>query len=1053
MARDEAYRTAEERIAVALKKGATELDLSGLGLTEVPDSVANLTDLTSLNLSQNQLTAIPAVIANFTNLTDLNFSRNQFTAISEVIAQLTNLSTLSFHSNQLIELPEAIGKLIKLTTLDLYNNQLAEFPEITLKLSSLTTLTIFNNQGTIIIPEAIKELINLEVLYFSGNSLAAFPEAILDLKNLTSLSLFGNQIRDIPEAIADLKNLMNLYLFDNRLTEIPESLASLSKLKVLGLSSNQITEIPKAIAQLTNLSELSLGNNQLTVIPETIAQLTTITHLDLDNNPLNPVLQSAYSGGIEELFTYLKSVQNSEEVETLYEAKLVLIGEGDVGKTTLLKALTGKNPQAGEQTTHGISIDIQALSLPHPDKADTQLKFNAWDFGGQEVYRVTHQFFFSKRSVYLLLWEPRRGVQQCQVEDWLKMLRLRVGEDARVIIVSTHCKTGERIARIDKPVLQRDYGDMIVDFLEVDSLIDDSETGDKVGIATLKQLIAETAKTFDQMGAKLNRAWRESRDDLLALDAPRITYTDFAAVCERHGLSEIATRTLADLMHDLGYIVYYGDDEALQDDVVLQPEWLTKAIGFVLEDRTTQAMDGILPDSRLKEVLFDHPFANEPRYGPEVYPFFLRLMEKYDVSYRLEDGNGSLVSQHVPQVRPALPWLPEEDPATDRRRLAMVCVMEESPPGLIPWMIVRTHEYIYKRHENDGQEHRLHWQKGMFLRNNRHGEAMLELRDRELHLYTEAVWPEFFTNVLQQTLHTLIDETWPGLEGRYYFAVPCPTEADNRACMGRFEISALRQFLEEGDTHYRCQFCRTRHEIVDLLYGFEEETTREQLTRIETKVDRGFAEIQDNLTEWESRIANYTMGIMRAIANEAKDGPRLFTLEPIDGNWRRLFDKRYRLHLWCEAENCQHRVHQPELGIYEFEASRDWVIKVAPYANLVSRVLKTVLPLAAPAANLYFGEAIMDDWIIQQSLDAMKEATGTLLDGEFSVAEPGRLKDGLLTEAERSGILALHAFLREADPHHQRLGLKRMPTYTGDYLWLCDTHYQAAQPKIPDRIE
>ena len=78
---------------------------------------------------------------------------------------------------------------------------------------------------------------------------------------------------------------------------------------------------------------------------------------------------------------------------------------------------------------------------------------------------------------------------------------------------------------------------------------------------------------------------------------------------------------------------------------------------------------------------------------------------------------------------------------------------------------------------------------------------------------------------------------------------------------------------------------------------------------------------------------------------------------------------------------------------------------------------------------------------------------GTLLEGEFAGAEPGRLKGGLLSEAERSGILALHSFLREADPHHQRLGLKRMPTYTGDYLWLCDTHYQAAQPKIPDRIE
>jgi internalin A len=925
-------------------------------------------------------------------------------------------------------------------------------PDSLAKLTNLTELYLNRNQLTEI-PDFLAQMTNLSRLYFWDNCLTIIPDSLAKLTNLTELYLNKNQLTELPDSLAQLTNLTTLDLSDNQLTELPDSLTQLTNLTELDLDGNQLTELPDSLAQLTNLTTLCLRGNQLTEIPVSLAQLENLIKLDLIGNPLDPILKSVYFSGIEELFAYLESLQNPQDIETLHEAKLVLIGEGNVGKTTLLKAITGKDPQEGEKTTHGISIDIQALLLSHPDKPNTQLKFNAWDFGGQEVYRVTHQFFFSKRSVYLLLWEPRRGVQQCQVEDWLRMLRLRVGKDARVIIVSTHCRTGERIAQIDKPVLKRDYGEIIVDFLEVDSLVDDPETGEKVGIAALKRLIAETAKNFDQMGAKLNRAWRESRDELLAINEPRITNADFTTVCGRHGLSKIATHTLADLMHDLGYIVYYSDDEALKDDVVLQPEWLTKAIGFVLEDRIIQEMDGILPDSRLKEVWLDHSFTNEPRYNPDLYPFFLRLMEKYDVSYRLEDGTASLVSQHVPQVRPDLPWLPEEEPDPNRRRLAMVCVMEESPSGLIPWMIVRTHDYIYKRHENDGKEHRLHWQKGMFLRNRNHGEAMLELRDRELHLYTEAVWPEYFTNVLQQTLQTLIDETWPGLKDRYYFAVPCPTKTDNRACMGRFEIGALRQFLEEGDTYYRCQFCRTRHEIVELLYGFDEENTREQLTRIETKVDRGFAEIKDNLDEWESRIANYTMSIMRAIANEAKEGPRLFTLEPVDGNWRRLFDKRYRLHLWCEAENCQHRIHHPDLGVYEFEAPREWVTTVAPYANLVSRVLKTVLPVAVPAANLYFGEAIMDDWVIQQSLDAMKEATGSLLEGEFSMAEPSRLKDGLLTEAERSGILALHAFLREEDPHHQRLGLKRMPTYTGDYLWLCETHYQAAQPIIPDHIE
>jgi len=641
-------------------------------------------------------------------------------------------------------------------------------------------------------------------------------------------------------------------------------------------------------------------------------------------------------------------------------------------------------------------------------------------------------------------------VQQCQVEDWLKLLRLRVGDEARVIIISTYSQSGQHIARIDKPVLKRDFGDMIVDFHEVDSLVDDPATGEKVGIAQLKQLIAETAQNFDQMGVVLNKAWRESRDELLAINQPRISYTEFTQVCSTHGLNDIATKTLADLMHDLGYIVYYSEDERLQDDVVLQPEWLTKAIGFVLEDRTTQNMDGILSDNRLLEVWWDNPADGKTRYPSELYPFFLRLMEKYDVSYRLEDGTASLVAQHVPQIRPHLPWLPEEEPANNRRRIATVCVMEESPPGLIPWMIVRTHDYIYQRHEADGKIHRLHWQKGMFLRNKTHGEAMLELRDRELHLYTEAVWPEYFTNILQQTLQKLISDTWPGLEGRYYFAVPCPTKKQGKACMGRFEIGALRQFLEEGDTHYRCQFCRTRHKIIDLLFGLEEEDTREQLSRIELKVELGFTEIQQNLQEFESRIANYVMGIMQAVASESKRGPRLFTLELREGNWRRLTSKGYRLHLWCEEPNCQHPVHDIDKGVYEFKAPREWVEKVAPYANLIAGVLKTLTPITAPAANSFFGEDFMKVSNIQYQLEIMKELTNTILsEDKLLIDGTAGMGDGLLSHAERSGILALHSFLHEEDPHHQQLGLKRLPTYTGDYLWLCEKHYQNRQSKMP----
>lgn len=481
-------------------------------------------------------------------------------------------------------------------------------------------------------------------LDLSYKDLTELPESIGKLTQLQSLDISYNQLTQLPETLGQLMQLRSLKLIRIKLETLPEWLGQLKQLQSLNLRDNHLRALSGAIWQLPQLQLLDVSYNRLTTLPDLFEILKHLEELNLDNNPLNPALQSAYNAGLDKLKAYLRSLK---EAEPLYEAKLILVGEGFVGKTTLLKALKGKEgeePSENELTTHGVEIDINAMHLPHPEIEDVNIQLNTWDFGGQEVYRVTHQFFFSRRSLYILVWEPRGGVQKGQVEDWLNMIRLRVGSNARVIIVSTHCKTGERIARIDKPVFLRDYPDMIIRFHEVDSLVPDQATGEMVGIAELKKIIAREAAQFEQMGVQFNRNWKAARDELINHPEPRISYGAFSKICANHGLSKIDTDTLAHLMHDLGYIVHYSDDEKLRDDVVLKPEWLTKAIGFVLEDRTTQEMDGILPDERLFQVWHDHEFNDQPRYAPELYPFFLRLMEKYDVSYRLPDGKASLVS-------------------------------------------------------------------------------------------------------------------------------------------------------------------------------------------------------------------------------------------------------------------------------------------------------------------------------------------------------------------------------------------------------------------------
>ena len=924
------------------------------------------------------------------------------------------------------------------------------------------------SMGLTELPESISQLKQLTELYLSDNQLTSLPESIGNLFQLRNLQAWENQLKEIPDWVGDLTTLEELGLGTNPFLELPSSLANLANLVFLGLGTDvgptNLSNVPLWIKSLSNLQELQLPDCSLSVIPEwvgelaklqvirlrqnrivnipiSLAHLEYLKELNLDGNPLNPALQSAYdSGGWKSVKAYLRSLE--QNAEPLYEAKLVLVGEGGVGKTTLLNALMKKEervPKKDEITTHGVKIDLNALQAPHPEKEGVNIQLNAWDFGGQEVYRVTHQFFFSPRTLYLLVWEPRRGVQQCQVEDWLNMIRLRVGDDARVLIISTNSKSGGHIARIDQPVFKQQYGEMIVGFYEVDSLVPDKETGEMVGIAELKRIIAAEATKLNHVGMLFNNDWKAARDELVARSEAHISYNTFAEVCSHHKLSEIDTSTLAAIMNYLGYIVHYADDEKLRDDVVLKPEWLTKAIGFVLEDRATAERDGVLPDEHLYKVWHEHSFEGEPRYDPSLYPFFLRLMEQYDVSYRLpDDRKASLIAQHVPQVRPELPWLPESAPQDNLRRIAMICAMEEDPPGLVPWMIVRTHDYAA-----ESNNHHLHWQKGVFLRHGTHGEALLEKRAREFHVYAQAEWPEYFMNVLQHTLQKLIDDNWPGLEGRYRFAVPCPENIDSQPCKGRFNIHTLRQWLAEGDTSIRCQECSKRQSIVKLLLGFEERPVDVQLREINEKLDG-----------LDSRIANYFMATLRAIADEAKHGPRLFTFRSRDAglSLKPLVSRPLEIQLWCEAEGCQHPVIEDGKGLYPIDQPHEWVMKIAPYANFALKVLATVAPIAGPAINTAFGPKTTEAWKIADQLSLAGAIIGKLpakLETPDRNLAPGKM----LSEPERSGILALHRFLNEKDPTQDRLGLQRVPTYTGDFRWLCKHHYDAWQSNIPDVIE
>ncbi len=103
------------------------MDLSGQGLSSLPQSVLDARNVKQLDISNNKMTgALPAEIRHLTTLEVLNASHNGFTGIPAEIGQLSRLRVLNFSNNTLTGIPHELGNLQNLELLDLSGNDISQ---------------------------------------------------------------------------------------------------------------------------------------------------------------------------------------------------------------------------------------------------------------------------------------------------------------------------------------------------------------------------------------------------------------------------------------------------------------------------------------------------------------------------------------------------------------------------------------------------------------------------------------------------------------------------------------------------------------------------------------------------------------------------------------------------------------------------------------------------------------------------------------------------------------------------------------------------------------
>uniref|UniRef100_A0A8C1JCS4 Leucine rich repeat containing 40 n=1 Tax=Cyprinus carpio TaxID=7962 RepID=A0A8C1JCS4_CYPCA len=337
-------------LKAARKSG--QLNLSGRGLTEVPQSVWRLNTDTPQEAQQNLSFGAADRWWEQTDLTKLLLSSNKLQSLSEDVKLLPCLLVLDLHDNQLISLPDSIRDLEQLQKLILSKNKLTELPS---GLWRLTNLRCLHLQQNLIeqIPQDLGQLVNLDDLDLSDNHLMDIPESLANLKNLVKLNLFCNKLKSLPPAISEMKNLRMLDCSRNQLESIPPVLAQmqsleqlylrhnklhflpklpccktlkelhcgnnqieileadhlkhLSALSLLELRDNKVKSLPEEITLLQGLERLDLTNNDIGSLPCGLGTLPKLKSLSLEGNPLRGIRRDVLTKGTGELLKYLRS--------------------------------------------------------------------------------------------------------------------------------------------------------------------------------------------------------------------------------------------------------------------------------------------------------------------------------------------------------------------------------------------------------------------------------------------------------------------------------------------------------------------------------------------------------------------------------------------------------------------------------------------------------------------------------------------------------------------------------------------------------------------------
>ncbi|MEI6950266.1 COR domain-containing protein [Paraflavisolibacter sp. H34] len=530
-------------------------------------------------------------------------------------------------------------------------------------LQSLKALHISGIGFTNLTP--LEKLINLQVLSVAYNQIIDITP-LKDLANLKALNISYNKITEIS-ALEKLIKLQNLNLYNNQINVIT-ALEKLINLEILNLYNNLINDI-SPLVKLIRLKQLDLGYNKIVVFNNNL--LNNLTHLEeltLINNPIRNIPEEIFSeyNCLTDIKSYFQDLNNG--TTPIYEAKVILVGNGRVGKTSLVKRLLDNSFDPNEPSTH--AIQLRQWELPEL-AIETKLKkiqINIWDFGGQDIYHATHRLFLKTTALFILVWDAKIEQEPEQKEIlnnirsityknhsllyWLSYIKAQSENSPVIVVQSKRDIAGKQYPQLSNEE-KKQYN--IWRTLSVESS-KSIANGFRDFQGSIEEILAEQAqKSCIEMPAQ----WYDVREEIEIMQqqhTKQISLKQFSEICKKQNLNESSTETLLKYLHNIGVVFYRKG--LFYDHIIIDQKWAINAVYTLFDPKGNFVRihsNGMFNGGDLQEAWKE--------YNLEEQELFLSFMKQCEICFEIfkEKDKFNLTAFHEREfIAPQL--LPEEKP-------------------------------------------------------------------------------------------------------------------------------------------------------------------------------------------------------------------------------------------------------------------------------------------------------------------------------------------------------------------------------------------------------